>query len=539
MSKIKANFVSTKLNLPLFLISRNRIKSEQLDNVRGLIKKGGLVSHANNCKNENNIEKETVVQRKFRNMVGDYKEDKKGLLGKCIDKKGFTSSPGHSSKETAFHLPPNRYDTSKKPFSCKEGANGAYISTIGRKPLQTSTGSNPNEYNPVVSVKDRLHNYSNNFKGVFLRNSPIPSSRTMVSSLVTCRKYPNAPGPSDYVGIKDKKTTSKPRVKVNPHCFYRNSTAPILKNVIHKRHTSFTPGPGRYETRYWKICPCPSHKIYKPDLYLLVDREKRHKLRWEEYHKINIKKYCCPDWRHVIGGGYARLFRKIFKRPQVKDFTKPTIRRPPQITKWANALHAISARVKTHRELPEKLKEINYNTTMKVMMRKHRFNKIAFGSSVRNRFPAGRRSRKSAIRGLVPKISKHTTTKFRRIINFPILDKPISAIDARYKEVPMRLAPPSLEFSKKHEFKFSPLPTAKLLLSDEELTFKQKFPKLYNNPLDPLKYIEDPDQVPKEIADEMREFVAEMQCFGGDRNDCHASFSKLSIIRSKVSSMFS
>lgn len=119
---------------------------------------------------ENNIKKETVVERKFRNIVGDYKEDKKGLLGKCINKKGFNSSPGHTSKETAFHIPPNRYDVSKKPFSCKKGANGAYISKIGRTPLQESTGSMPNEYSPVVSVKDRLHNYSNHFKGVFLRS---------------------------------------------------------------------------------------------------------------------------------------------------------------------------------------------------------------------------------------------------------------------------------------------------------------------------------------------------------------------------------
>lgn len=330
------------------------------------------------------------------------------------------------------------------------------------------------------------------------------------------------------------------REKVNPHCFYRNSTAPIMNNVIHKRHTSFTPGPGRYETRYWKICPCPSHKIYKPGLYLLVDREKRHKLRWEEYHKINIKKYCCPDWGHVIGGGYARLFRKVIKRPQVGDITKPTTRRPPQITKWAHALHSISARVKTHRELPERQKEIKYNTHMNVTTRKRmRFNKIAFGSGVRHRFATGRPSRKSTIRGFVSKTSVHTTTKSLKIINFPILDKPFSAIDARYKEVPARFAPPGLTFSKRYGFKFSTLPTAKLLLSDEESSFKQEFPKLYNNPIDPLKYVDNPDQVTKERADEMREFVAQIQCFGGDRNDCRASFSKLSIIRSKVSSMFS
>lgn len=34
-----------------FRFKGNRIKSEQLDNVRGLIKKGGLAPHANNCKN--------------------------------------------------------------------------------------------------------------------------------------------------------------------------------------------------------------------------------------------------------------------------------------------------------------------------------------------------------------------------------------------------------------------------------------------------------------------------------------------------------
>uniref|UniRef100_A0A1A9VLU9 Uncharacterized protein n=1 Tax=Glossina austeni TaxID=7395 RepID=A0A1A9VLU9_GLOAU len=233
-------------------------------------------------------------------------------------------------------------------------------------------------------------------------------------------------------------------------------------------------------------------------------RERRHKLRRGEYSKINIRKYCCPDWRHVIGGGYARLFGKIFKRPHDKDITTPTTRRSPQITKWAHALRSISARVKTHRELPEKPKKINYNTTMKVKMRKRlRFSKIAFGSGVLNRFPTGRHS---IIQELVPRISVHTTTKFRKIINFPVLDKPFSAIDAKYKEVPARFAPPCRAFSKKYDFKFSPLPAAKSLLSDEELIFKQKFSKLYYNPLDPLEYIDDPDQVTKEVADEMRGF---------------------------------
>uniref|UniRef100_A0A1B0C1X4 Uncharacterized protein n=1 Tax=Glossina palpalis gambiensis TaxID=67801 RepID=A0A1B0C1X4_9MUSC len=532
MSKIKANFVPTKLNLPLFLISRNRIKSEQLDNAKGLIRRGGL-AQAKNCKNENDIEKETVVQRKFRNMVGDYKEDKK----KCIDKTHFNSSAGHSFREAADHLPPNRYDASEKPFSRKTGSNGAYISRIGRKPLQAPTGISP-KYSPMVSFKDRLYNYSNNYKGLFLKNSPISSSRTMVSSLVTCRKYPNEPGPSDYVVIRDKKIISKPRVKANPHCFHRNSVVPIIQNAIHKRHTSFAPGPGRYEARYWKICPCPSHKIYKPNLYLLVDREGRHKLRWEQYHKINIKKYCCPDWAHVIGSGYARLFRRIFKRSQGEQITKTSTRRTPQITKWAIALHSIPARVKTHRELPEKPKKIMYNTTTEIIVRRHlRLNKVAFGSGVLNRFSIDRRSRKSTVSGFVPKSPVHKT-KLRKKINFPILDKPFSAIESKYKEVPTRYAASFRVFSTKHEFKFQPLPAPKLLLSDEEATFTQKYPNLYNNPLDPLKYIDNSDQVTKTKAAEIRHFAAEMQFFGTDKSDL-LSFGRLSVIRSKVSSMFS
>uniref|UniRef100_A0A1A9X2I5 Uncharacterized protein n=1 Tax=Glossina brevipalpis TaxID=37001 RepID=A0A1A9X2I5_9MUSC len=535
MSKVKANFVSSNLNLPLFLVSRNKIKDEQLVNVKSLIKKQSR-RYTKNCKSDNDMENETHLQRKHRNSVGDYKK-KEELLNECIDRKSSRSTTGHFFQENQIRLPPNLYDVVKKPFLSRKGMNGAYISRIGRKTFQVPTGVAPNEYNTLISLKDKLNNKCNSYKGVFLESSRIPSTRTMVSSLVTCKKNPKEPGPCSYKGIISKKTPpTKQRVTPNPHQFYRNSIIPVKKNVIHKRHTSFTPGPGRYETRYWKICPCPSHKIYKPNLYLLVDHEKRRKYMQQPYNKIRINKYCCPDWRHVIGGGYQRLFRGVIKREQRRDRNP---RRMPQISKWVHMINSIPARVNTRLELPEKPTKVTYNTIIKLIMRRQIASnrRVAFGSGA-SRFAVRKKSRKTTLSLLNQPIVQKPSVN-RKKINFSITSKPLFLIDSKYKEPSKRLIPPCTQVSRKRQFKFLALPAPKLLVSDEEINNGQKFPNLYHQPVDPIKYMVDTDQLTPEKANEIREFASEVVCFGSEANSYQLSLRKLNAMRSNISSLFS
>lgn len=260
--------------------------------------------------------------------------------------------------------------------------------------------------------------------------------------------------------------------------FYRNTTIPEKKNVIYTPNTAGLPAVGRYENRFPNICTCFGGKlIYETDLQRLIDINKRNKFRRKPYKKIKISNYCSPELRHIKGNGYRYLFRSSIyaKKPPPPD-KKKSAKKGVMKVRYADAryLHfinnpfraPISFRVKP---LPRKPIKIHFNTMEKRIIRKQlRTNKkIAFGSG-KERFADD------------PKLSSIPRPSLREILqrlppekhvrNYPVMTVPLSEIRSKYMD-PVKRPYPAMEITlRKREFKFPPLPEAKILCRPSAFT---------------------------------------------------------------------
>ncbi|KAM7345189.1 uncharacterized protein ACRADG_011586 [Cochliomyia hominivorax] len=366
-------------------------------------------------------------------------------------------------------LPPNLYNTIKIPFQSKRGAGGAYWPKKHVQPIKRLQVLAP-FYNIPTGI-EKLFTTCNKSKGVFLTNARErrPTARSMIDNTGTCNKIPSEPGPTSYNLNQELSVFSKSITKKNPHLFYRLSTVPVKNNSIHKSHISFTAAPGRYEIRYFNICPCSSKFIYQPQLDIIIENEKYKKFRRLPYKKMHTKHYISPDWRHIKGHGFRYLFQrdKTFKSIVLSIHEAKKLKNIPI---YANAKYIsminypartpLSLRIETIIGLKP---QIRFNTVAKKIMRKQLKSnkKIAFNTTQERfkdsfRLPIITKERLEDIKQSLP-----TECQLR---DHPVMQKRLSQIKSKIYEKPKYIPTNYDTKLRKKLFKFQPLPEAKILI---------------------------------------------------------------------------
>lgn len=265
----------------------------------------------------------------------------------------------------------------------------------------------------------------------------------------------------------------------NPHIFLRYSSVPRKENAIHKRNISFAPGPGRYDTRFPNTCSCLRKKlIYQPGLQLMIDREKRLKFRRQRYVKIKVKKYCAPDWRHVIGHGHTYLFKHIppkpFEKPRLKMAKDPK-KSDRQYRLYPDARYIGMINDPAHQIISERLEALKirpvrivFNCMSKRIVRRQLRNnkKIAFNSG-QERFKDAERA--PLLTASEQEAKKKLLPIERQLHDYPITTRRISQIPGKLHETPQHMKPAFELELRKRLFKFLPLPSAKVLVTEADL----------------------------------------------------------------------
>ncbi|XP_058982093.1 uncharacterized protein LOC101888426 [Musca domestica] len=473
-------FLAERLDLPLFMTSRVRFrKPMEPTNLRNFIVKNKNLYLSDN---EDDIkdDKDAFLQRKYHYIFG--KEKKTKIFGCITPKRGQSVSP---SKEKSWQLPPNRYRQDFRPFESKAGLKGAYwrkLPTTKSLKRKTAPKTSYRLYD-LPKETEKMATPCHSHKGQFVSNARDrrATSRCMIGNPLTAYKDPSEPAPNTYNPQEPGKRRGTPLESsskfLNPHIFYRRSSVPLKPNSIHTPHISFLPGPGRYETRYRNLCPCPSNRKYLPQLELLVEREKRFKFRRMAYTKLKAEQFCSPDWRHVAGGGFKRLF-KTPTGPQKRTITAEVIAKGKaklvklfHDAKYVNMIldppHDLgSLRAEPMPQLPVR---IIFDRMIKVVSRKQlRTNrKLAFGSSL-DRWTDDEQ-RPTVLTAQQVKELKEKLPPERRLRNKPIMTKKTEEIQSKLLETPIHMLPNYVPKLRKRLFKFSPLPNAKILTNDGDI----------------------------------------------------------------------
>ncbi|EDW74996.2 uncharacterized protein Dwil_GK15978 [Drosophila willistoni] len=500
----RQNFVSTPMSLPLFMVSRNRIRAESLDRVKKQFHLAG--KHYNkDCQNENRgLGPSAATLDHYRHVTGHDKS-----FCKLNPEKRTLRQNRDLITTRDWQMAPNRYGIPPIPYQSRMGSKGTLFPKQHIQRSRVVTKPPQYTFYELPSDLEKIHRSENRHKGVFLSNARErrPTSRNMVSSVNGCWRDPTDPGPCDthtyrhelWANVSPVKKSQKP----NPHLFLRNSCVPTKPSTMIKRHISFEPGPGRYETRYANVCPCPSGKINMPELQLKIDAQKRLKFRRLPFKRINPKTYCEPDWRHVPGAGHEHIFRMgKHDLPPPKTKLDAAKKQPEKHLnlfadgKYLNMLnnpthHPISFR---DYPLPTYEPKIVYNCVAKRVARKQLRNnkKIAFNSG-QERWKDGDRPLQLTTTQI--EAIKESLPPERRLVDNPIQLRR-SRIISKLFHVPEHQKVTYLPKLRKRLFKFLPIPGARVLVTDSDIrpdiTFDPDHPTgMYRKKLDEKQFFLD------------------------------------------------
>uniref|UniRef100_A0A1B0C1X5 Uncharacterized protein n=1 Tax=Glossina palpalis gambiensis TaxID=67801 RepID=A0A1B0C1X5_9MUSC len=446
MDSRHTRFVSARLAVPLFMISKNA------------------------------LENETVTMRHFQRCLNEFYSKP---FSQCVQ----PSPPKGDWRSLTVYKPwqmaPNRYDTLKEMYASFKGSGGAYWKKLskGKPRPRTNEGKAQFKFYNIPTETDHLWSKAQKHKGVMGGNARQrkATSRIMISNMSGCYRNPDEPAPNSYhTPMKWEKEIFQTWEKQNPHLFCRFSSAPAKINSCHPRHVSFNPAPGRYEIRYQKVCACSPNLIYQPEIQLLIDREKRNKFRRLPYVKIKARLYCSPDWRHVPGRGFRHLFKGAPPRASKKTTTKKLAKRDIKVNyadaKYIHSLSDPSRRLISLRSepLPQIPPRIEFNTLRKPIIRKTlRINKkIVFGSG-QPRFKEEKRLVQTLTIAQLEAL-KETLPLERQLRDHPIMSKAPEEIASKLYVITRK--GPEIEIPKSlKDFKFSPLPDPKILVTREDI----------------------------------------------------------------------
>ncbi|EDV55302.1 uncharacterized protein LOC6547587 [Drosophila erecta] len=498
----RQNFVATRMSLPLFMASRNRIRRENLPRLEKQFKLAG--QHYNvACQKENRREafsKATYDQ--YRHITGFDKTPKNPYPERRplhIDR--------NMTKWRGWQLPPNHYGVPPEPYLRLKGTKGSVFAKPHTNHSRVSIKPPPYHFYELPAEIERLFKRPNLQKGIFLSNARDrrPTTHAMISNLSGCWRNPKDAGPCDtHTNIFELAANAVPVTKTprpNPHLFLRLSCVPTKPNRLIRRHISMEPAPGRYCTSYPNVCPCPAGKTSVAGLQLMIDDQKRLKFRRLPFERISRKRLCEPDWRHVEGQGHRHLFL-MGRRDRPKPSKKPTSSKkqgkPISMyadSKYINMLsqpqrHPISIRTYP---VPPYVPKITYNCAAKRVIRKQLKNnkKIAFNSG-QERWKDGERPMQLTARQL--EAIKQKLPPERRLMDYPI-ELP-EVIPSRLTQVPDHQRVTYMPKLRKRLFKFLPIPGARVLVTDSDIrpdiVFDPEHPTgLYRRKIDETAFYKD------------------------------------------------
>lgn len=504
-SEERQNFVATRMSLPLFMVSRNRIREDHLDSVQKQFKLAG--KHYNvHCQQENRGEESSAATyARYKHVTGFEK-----VPAYPYPEKRPLKCDRSLSTWRSYQQAPNRYGVLPVPYKKKMGSKGAAFAKMHTNKSRVSIKPPPSHFYEIPSEIERLFKPENKQKGIFLSNARDhrPSSRAMVNDLSTCWHNPKDPGPTDtYTNVHEIKTRMSPIVKTepdNPHLFLPLSCVPTKPNPMIRRHISFEPGPGRYDIRYPNVCACERGKRTMPGLKLMIEKQKRFKFRRLPYMRINSRKYCEPDWRHVHGHGHKHVFqmgKHDLPKPQKKIKQVKGKKAEKQLKMFADAKYLnmlinprqfpISVR---DFPVPPYVPRIVYNCAAKRIPRKQLRNnkKIAFLSG-QERWKDGSRPLQLTTRQM--EAIKERLPIDRRLCDHS-LELRESKIMSRLHHVPHHMRTTYMPKLRKRLFKFLPIPGARVLVTDSDirpdLHFDRENPTgMYNRKLDETQFYRD------------------------------------------------
>ncbi|EDW10176.1 uncharacterized protein LOC6580400 [Drosophila mojavensis] len=499
-------FVATRMSLPLFMLSRNRLREDNLESVQKQFKLAG--GHYNAyCQQENRREEfSAATYNHYRHVTGFEKTPATPYPPK---------RPLRSNREMTtwrgYQHAPNRYGVLPEPYKSRMGSKGSVFAKMHVNKSRVSIKPPPPKFYEVPSEIERFFRPENKQKGIFLTNARErrPSSRLMVSDATMCWRNPSDPGPCEtYYNRFEIQSIVSPKIiekPDNPHLFLRHSCVPTKRSRILRPHISFEPCPGRYDIRYPNVCACERGKKTVPRLTIHIETQKRYKFRRLPYVKIRMRKYCEPDWRHVIGKGHRRLFKMgkhDLPKPQMKKVEKKGGKKvEKQLKMFADAKYLNMLVNPRHLPIstrdfpaPPYVPRIVYNCIAKRVIRKQLRNnkKIAFMS--------GQERWKDGVRVLQMTQRQLEEIKARLPEDRRLEDRPInlraSKMLSRLFIVPDRMRTTYVPMLRKRLFKFLPIPGARVLVTDSDirpdLPFDRDNPTgMYNVKIDETKFFRD------------------------------------------------
>uniref|UniRef100_W8BDS4 Uncharacterized protein n=1 Tax=Ceratitis capitata TaxID=7213 RepID=W8BDS4_CERCA len=513
MCEARVHVVSTPLNLPLFIAGRTRFRYDPRRKVPKYIENKKDL-YVRRCDKKESVE--TRDERHLKQLLGVSSQAPKPRTDLHIRK---------VSRDLAdpkpWQMPPNAYNTSEVPFRKRRGHFGSYWRKLPRPVIklfepvsvQLKKGRPKQgqwKFYDISAKANNLLGLKNKHKGVFLTNARDrpATARCMINSLSSAQRRISDPAPTHYSSPLHEFTynISPPIIKPrpNPHLFLRHTTVPDKCLPLIRRHTSFEPAVGRYEVRYTRLCGC-GRKILTPGLRLMVDREKRFKFRRLPYRKISIRRRCSPDWSHVAGRGFRRLFRTPTGKPI--NMNKTLAKEKPKADKLTKQIvgYPDSKYIKminTPRKEPisshatgmfKKPIKIRFNCMYKhVTRRQLRSNKkIAFSSGT-ERFPDLEiRHVQLTVRQLEK--LKASLPPERRLHDHPTMTKSLTEIRSHlYDTPPAHMRPAYEQPLRKKAFKFKPLPEPKVLVTKDLLRpSAAETLYFYNQPVNPNDFLKD------------------------------------------------
>ncbi|KAM8713351.1 hypothetical protein ACLKA7_013634 [Drosophila subpalustris] len=498
------NFVATRMSLPLFMLSRNRIREDHLDSVKKQFKLAG--THYNlRCQQENRGEEfSAATYARYKQVTGF----KKPVIQPYPEQRPLKCDRSLSTWRS-YQQAPNRYGVLPVPYKNRMGSKGSVFAKMHTNKSRVSIKPPPSQFYEVPTDIERLFRPENRQKGIFLSNARDhrPTSHSMVSDLSTCWHNPMDPGPCDtYTNVHEIVARMSPVVKTtpdNPHLFLPHSCVPTKRSEMIRRNISFEPGPGRYDIRYPNVCACERGKKSMPGLTVMIEKQKRFKFRRLPYMRINSRKYCEPDWRHVIGHGHKHIFqmgKHDLPKPQIKKLVKGK-KAEKQLKMFADGKYLNMLVNPKHLTIsirdfpiPPYIPRIVYNCVAKRVARKQLRNnkKIAFLSG-QERWKDGVRTMQLTQRQL--EAIKESLPMERRLIDRP-LELRESRIVSRLHHVPQHMRNTYMPKLRKRLFKFLPIPGARVLVTDSDirpdLHFDRENPTgMYNRKLDETEFYRD------------------------------------------------
>ncbi|KAH8400702.1 hypothetical protein KR009_000445 [Drosophila setifemur] len=500
--EVRQSYVATRMSLPLFMASRNRIKKENMPRVAKQFKLAGR--HYNEeCLKENT--KESFSKATFdhyRHITGFDKTPKNPYPERRrlkIDRS--------MTKWKNWQLPPNHYGIPPIPFLRLRGTQGTMFAKPHTNHSRVSIKQPPYRFYELPAEISRIYKRENLQKGIFLSNARDrrPTTHAMISNLSGCWRDPKDPGPCDtHTNVYEMAANASPITKTtrpNPHLFMLHSCVPTKPSRIIPRHISMDPAPGRYCIDYPDVCPCPAGKQSVPKLQLLIDDQKRLKFRRQPFERISRKKLCEPDWRHVAGQGHRHIFmmnKKDKPKPAKKAASSKKQGKPISMFADAKYINMLSQPQRQDISIrlfpvPPYVPKIKYNCAAKRVSRKQLKNnkKIAFNSG-QERWKDADRPLQLTSRQL--EAIKEKLPPERRLMDHP-LDLP-EQITSRLAQVPDHQRVTFMPKLRKRLFKFLPIPGARVLVTDSdvrpEIAFDPDHPTgLYRKRIDETTFFKD------------------------------------------------